>query len=104
MKNFTVTVERAEVDRYGTPSTPTSKHTIKRCNDWPGTSTERAGSWVQTTTTRVLLCPAGADIRENDTVIYPSGVRWHVIGEPYDWDNIHARHRPGVQVNLEKAH
>ena len=50
-----------------------------------------------------MLAVMGADLLADDTVIYPNGDRWHVVGDPYDWDNPHTRHRPGVQANIERV-
>lgn len=102
-RRFAVIVERGAVDAYGAPSGTPASHTIPGCYDWPAQSTEASTSFTQIASTRVLTCPHGADLLANDTVIYPNGGRWHVVGDPYDWDNPHTRHRPGVQANIERV-
>lgn len=104
MRTFTVTVERQPVNRYGEATGEPTSHQVRGCIEWPGESTESSSSFTQITSKRVLTAPTGADLQENDIVVYPNGKRWHIVGEPYDWNNPLVRHRPGVQANLERAH
>lgn len=103
MKTFTVTVERQPVDRYGEPTGTPTTHPVTGCTEWPGESSESSGAFTQITSKRVLTAPHGADLQADDTIVYPNGSRWHVVGDPYDWDNPLAHHTPGVQANLEKV-
>ena len=102
MRTFTVTVERSPVDKYGEPGEPVT-HEVRGCIDWPGASTESAGAFTQISSSRVLTAPAGSDLQASDSVVYPDGSRWHVVGDPYDWSNPFGKHRPGVQANLERV-
>lgn len=99
---FTVTVERATVDQYGAPHTPAT-HQVHGCYDEPTSMSETAGAFLQLVEGRSLTAPAGSNIVEGDTLVYPNGSRWHVVGVPYDWSNPHVRHRPGLEVQLQKT-
>lgn len=101
---FTVTVERHDRDQYGAPVDPPATHEVGGCYDEPVTASEAAAAFVSTTITRSLSAPPRADIRADDTLVYPDGTRWHVVGDPYDWSNPHVRHRPALEVMLERTH
>lgn len=101
LATFDVAVERPVYDRYGTPIAPTPTHVVEGCFDEPVDSTEVAGSSIQTTTRRVLHAPVGADVRQDDTIIYPDGSRWHAVGQPYDWSNPFTGRRFRRRIDLE---
>lgn len=97
-----MTVKRPVRDSYGT-ITGEATHAVPGCFDWPTTSSESSRSFTQVTSGRVLTAPPGADIVTDDTLTYPNGDRWHVVGDPYDWQNPHTARRPGLQVTLERV-
>ena len=101
---FTITVERYTKDRYGTRVEPPTTHQVRGCYDEPVTAAEAPAAFTATTTVRSLSAPFGSDIRADDTIIYPDGRRWHVVGDPYNWTNPHVRHRPALEAHLERTH
>lgn len=103
MRRFTVTIERRDSDRYGDPASDQTSHRVPGCIEWPTMSTEQRGALTQVTTGRTLIAPHGADVVAEDVVVYPNGTRWHVVGDPFDWSNPHAKHTPGVQIALERV-
>lgn len=111
-KSFTVTVERTGgVDRYGDPQ-PAATHKVAGCTQWPlrqlgvlsGETYNRAFTEVSN---RRVLWVAGrpdADIEQDDDIIYPDGSRWHVVGDPYPWENQKTGRRVGREVAIERRH
>ena len=102
-------VHRDGFDRYGDPvaGEPVEHRNVvwwPRYGASPSSNEAPGELYTTTTTTRLMRFNPGADVQQGDNITIGSPTadkRWHVIGEPFDWESPLTGARPGLVAEVE---